>query len=55
MISNFLHWCGRNIEHIIGINVALLFASALDQLTLGNIYPLGLCVILVAVIWILQE
>ena len=55
MIASFFDWCGRNIETIIWINVGLLFAAAVDQLTQGNLYPIGLCMVLVALIAILRR
>jgi hypothetical protein len=55
MIQNFFNWCGRNIETIIWVNVGLLFASAADQLTQGNLYPMGLCILLLGAIGILRK
>lgn len=55
MITRFFDWCGRNIETIIWINVGLLVASAADQMTQGNFYPMGLCVLLLAVIKIFKH
>jgi len=55
MINSFFDWCGRNIETVVWFNVALLFAAAADQLTQGNMYPMGLCVLLLVVIGILRK
>jgi hypothetical protein len=55
MISRFADWCARNIELIIWFNVALLFVSAIGQITNNNFYPMGLCIILVVVIGIMHR
>jgi hypothetical protein len=55
MIASFFDWCGRNIEGIIWFNVGLLVASAADQLTQGNLYPMGLCILLLVAIGILRK
>lgn len=55
MMSRFFDWCGRNVELIIWLNIGFLFASAADQLTHGNLYPMGLCILLLAVVVILRR
>jgi hypothetical protein len=55
VIKQFAEWCGRNIESIIWFNVALLLISAADQAILGNWYPAGLCIVLIAIILILRK
>jgi len=54
MIEKIADWCSRNIELIIWFNIALLFVSAAEQL-INSMYPMGLCVILVAVALILRK
>jgi hypothetical protein len=55
MIARFCNWCGRNIEAIIWFNILLLVASATQQLVNGDFYPMGLCVVLIALTAILRK
>jgi hypothetical protein len=55
MIARFFDWCGRNIEAIIWFNILLLAASATQQLAKGDFYPMGLCVVLIALMAILRK
>jgi hypothetical protein len=55
VIKQFAEWCGRNIELIIWFNIVLLVLSAVDQLTQKNLYPMGMCVVLITVVLILRK
>jgi len=54
-MRQFANWCARNIETIIWVNVGLLVAAAADQLTQGNLYPMGLCIALITLVLILRK
>jgi hypothetical protein len=55
MIASFFDWCGRNIEAIIWFNIVLLIASAWEQALHENFYPMGLCAVMIAILYVLKK
>ena len=55
MISSFFDWCGRNVEAIVWFNIVLLVASAAKEALYNNFYPMGLCAVLVTILFVLKK